>query len=737
MNDKNDPMENKEPGTGLNVRYIDQEAPLAFFSFDQTPLQEVIEDLPDGYYEVNLKGDLIAFNRALCRIHGYSPETMVNMNYRDYAPAEYHEAIFSVFHEVYKTGRPVQILDYKVTRPDGSICVIHTSVHLIRDRQGNPTGFRGISRDVTEQKRSQAYEQARTRVLEGIARSIPLEETLEDILKTLKQQIPECSCMLFWATNRGLEYMAGIGISEGFEIYAPKKVSPDGGACSKSAFYRKPLVIDDIETQKTCSAHCKNLPVNNLHAVWSYPVLGREKELLGVLVLYPSSRRKPTERETRYMHSAVATAELAFFHHNATSELAYLSRHDSLTGLLNRRSFMAETERLIALCKRKRWHAAIIFMDLDRFKEINDTWGHQIGDMMLAKTASRLKNTLRRSDSIARLGGDEFAVFMPETTPEGARILAERIIKAMEKPFELNGISANPGISIGIALCLPEAETSADTLLVQADEAMYVAKREFSGWAFHEPERHKKARETANLESRLLKAVAGEELLIHYQPVKDLSTGRWSGVEALVRWRDPDYGLLNASDFLSMIESGWLIREIDRYVLPRAIAETRDWEGWVSVNVSALSLRQPDWPLFVKENLAAYSFPPERLILEITEMVLLDMEKMTDILEELSGMGVRIALQDFGAGYSSLEYLTELSIHCLKIDRGFIKGVKPVAKADALMRTMLAMGKNLEIPLLVEGVETQQDLEWLTNQGCGLAQGFLLAPPAAWKDLGL
>lgn len=731
-------MDNKDSGTGLNVRYIDQEAPLAFFSFDQTPLQEVIEDLPDGYYEVNLKGDLIAFNRALCRIHGYSPETMVNMNYRDYAPAEYHGAIFNVYNAVYKTGRPVQILDYKVARPDGSICIIHTSVHLIRDRQGNPIGFRGISRDVTEQKRNEAYEQARTRVLEGIARSVPLEETLEDILRTLAKQVPECSAMLFHASTSGLEYSAGVGISEEFEIYAPQKpISPKGGACCKAAFYREPLVIADIEAQKACLNHCKNLPVHNIHAVWSYPVLGREKELLGVLVLYPSGRRKPTEREKRYLHSAVATAELAFFHHNTTSELAYLSRHDSLTGILNRRSFMTEAERLIALCKRKRWHAAILFMDLDRFKEINDTWGHQTGDTVLEKTASRLKSTLRKSDSIARIGGDEFAVFMPETSPEGARILAERIIKVMEKPFKLNGINANTGISIGIALCPAGEEISADTLLVQADEAMYRAKKESADWAFHEPAQQEKAKKMANLESRLRRAVAKEELLIYYQPVKDLFTGKWAGVEALVRWRDPDYGLLNASDFLSMIQSGWLIREIDRYVLPRAIAETRDWEGWVSVNVSSLSLRQPDWPLFVKDSLAAYSFPPERLLLEITEMLLLDMEKTAGTLEELSKMGVRIALEDFGAGYSSLGYLTQLPVHCLKIDREFIKGVKPDAKADALMHTMLAMGKNLEIPLVVEGVENQRDLEWLTSQGCGLAQGFLLAPPAAWKDLRL
>lgn len=488
MNDQNNSSNPGHGQTKLKVRYIEQEEALAFFRFDQTPLSEVIEDLPDGYYEVNLRGDLIAFNRALCRIHGYWPETMVNMNYTDFSPPELHDEIFRTYAEVYNTGRPLQILDYQVTRPDGSVAVIHTSVHLARDKEGKPTGFRGISRDVTEQRRVEAYEQARTRVLESIARNAPIEETLKDILNALRQQMPDCAGMILRAGDDAtLECVAGIDVGEKFATGAGKdKIGPEGGACCRAAFTREPVIIGNLEKDSRCREHVDESPASDIRAVWAFPILRGEKSVLGVLVLYPATARKPLEREKQWLHSATATAEIALSHHRMTSELDYLSRHDTLTGILNRRSFMSEAQRLLALAGRKQWSSAMLFLDLDRFKKVNDTWGHQIGDLLLTDTTKRLNACLRQSDCLARLGGDEFAVLLPEAGTQEARIVANRILRVMTEPFYLSGVRASVGISIGIAVCPPEKKISAGALLVQADNALYHAKSNGSGWAFYE-----------------------------------------------------------------------------------------------------------------------------------------------------------------------------------------------------------------------------------------------------------
>ncbi|MCF8036266.1 MAG: EAL domain-containing protein [Desulfobacteraceae bacterium] len=722
----------------LKVRHIEQEPALAFFRFDQTPLREVIEDLPDGYYEVNLRGDLIAFNRALCRIHGYDPETMVNMNYQEFTPAELHEAVFQTYVEVYNTGRPLQILDFQVTRPDGSICIIHTSVHLVRDKDGNATGFRGISRDVTEQKRNEAYERARTRVLEGIARNAPLKENLEDILASLKAQMPDIKGMFLQAESDHLEFMAGPDITETFAASLNnERIDPHGNIWSRAAFQKEPIIIDCVAENKHCRMHRDKLLARDIEAIWAYPVLGREGSLLGVLVGFPGTAREPLAREKEWLHSATATAEIAFSHHRITSELAYLSHHDTLTGILNRRSFMTESERLLALSRRQRWTAGMLFLDLDQFKAVNDTWGHQIGDLLLTSATARLNECLRQSDCLARLGGDEFAILVPEAGTDACRIIANRILETMAEPFELNEILVNVGISIGVSLAPPDQKITADQLLTEADEAMYQAKTHGQGWAFYKDKQHREARKKAEMEMQLRQAMTTNELVVHYQPVRELHSGKWVGAEALIRWHHPERGMLRAAEFLHVAESRGLIREIDRYVLPRVLQETRNWKGWIAVNVSPLTLSQPDWPGFVGDLLKTYDFPPERLILEVTERILLDMERVNGVLKELSQLGVYLALDDFGTGYSSLSYLTRLSVHSLKMDREFIRELGDGTRNTALVQTILAMAEKLGLAVVAEGVENAQDLKWLTENGCGLAQGFFLARPAAWPDLDL
>lgn len=396
---------------------------------------------------------------------------------------------------------------------------------------------------------------------------------------------------------------------------------------------------------------------------------------------------------------------------------------------------MTESRRIYSLAQRKGWTCGVLFLDLDGFKQINDTWGHQIGDLLLTTAARRLSECLRQSDCLGRMGGDEFAAFVPEVDTESVQIIANRIARAICQPFDLNGVIISAGVSIGIALNQYDKEISVDNLLIQADSAMYHAKNQGIGWAFYKPEHQKAASQKARMESMLRRSMAYNDLLIHYQPVRDLKTKKWVGAEAHIRWNHPERGIVPATEFLPLAESRGLICEIDRYVLPRALKETRQWKGWISVKVSPVSLFRSDWVSFVRDNLEAYDFPPERLVLELTERVLLDMESAADPLEELCRMGVRIALDDFGKGYSSLSCLSRLSVHCLKIDRGLIKNLNENTRNTTLVEMILALSKKLGVDAVAEGVETSPDLDWLARNNCSLAQGYFLADPAPWDTL--
>lgn len=722
----------------LKIQYIEPEPPLAFFSFDQTPLKEVIEDLPDGYYEVDLKGNLTAFNRALCRIHGYSPEEMAHMNYRDYTPPELHDVILKTYLEVYNTGRPVQVFDFRVTRPDSSTCIIHTSIHLIRNKQGKPVGFRGISRDVTDEKRTEAYEKARTRVLESIARNAPLEETLEAILLSLQAQMPDFGGLFFHETDGCLKCMARVNIPESFvSLVDGETIGPDGKIFARVAFYKEPIIIQCVETDSQCSQYREELMENGLLAIWAYPVISSAGRLIGVLAAYPGTERKPLESERQWLQSAAATAEIAIEHHRMTSKLSYLSRYDPLTGILNRRSFMNEAMRLFSLANRKKWTVGLLFLDLDNFKQVNDTWGHKIGDLLLTEVTRRLSDCLRESDCLGIMGGDEFAVFVPETTYDSVQIIANRILTAISRAFDLNGVMVNAGVSIGIAAAPSASEACIETLLTQADEAMYHAKKNGLGWAFHKPEQQRAARCKADMESMLRSCMADGQLPVYYQPVLDLKSNQCVGVEALLRWSHPERGILTASEFLPLAEARGLSCDIDRYVLPRAIEQTRLWHGWVSVNVSPHSLYRSDWTAFVRKTLEANDFPFNRLIFEITESILLEMERVVEVLEELCRMGVRIALDDFGKGYSSLFHLAKLSVHCLKIDQSFIRNLNCGSRNATLVEMLIALSSNLEVTTIAEGLETKEDMDWLMKNGCAQAQGFFLGHPAPWENLAL
>jgi diguanylate cyclase (GGDEF)-like protein len=417
--------------------------------------------------------------------------------------------------------------------------------------------------------------------------------------------------------------------------------------------------------------------------------------------------------------------------------LEHLAYHDPLTDLPNRVLLHDRLEQAARAAVRDSAALALLVLDLDGFKEINDTLGHHTGDLMLQHVASRLRATLRDVDTVARLGGDEFAIVLPDTDADGAVRAARKLLQEIGRACIIDNRSLMVRASVGIAT-LPDHGGSAETLLQKADVAMYVAKSDGTGAAVYSAERDRHTHRRLALISDLRRAVDDRQFVVEYQPILNLRTGMITGVEALVRWNHPSQGRLLPADFIHIAEQTGLINPLTTIVLDEAIAAWTPRRSVfplsVSVNLSPRSLQNPDLPTVIADLLNAAGTPPSLLTLEITENILMaDPARSMDCLAQLHAMGVRLAIDDFGTGYSSLSYLRRLAVDELKIDRSFIAGLG-VGMDEVIVRSTIDLAHNLGLTVVAEGVESDVVQAMLAAMGCDLVQGIHISAPASLAD---
>jgi diguanylate cyclase (GGDEF)-like protein len=415
-------------------------------------------------------------------------------------------------------------------------------------------------------------------------------------------------------------------------------------------------------------------------------------------------------------------------------QIEHQAFHDALTGLPNRALFHDRVGQALRAAKRDGQSVAVMVMDLDRFKEVNDTLGHKSGDRLLVEVGRKLAQPLRAGDTVARLGGDEFGILAPAANdPASALALAGRVRAALEQPHRIAGVEVDVDASIGIAL-FPRDGEDVDTLVRRADIAMYVSKETHEP-ALYAPEHDHYSAQRLALIAQLRRAIAQREITVYYQPQADLRTGRVRSVEALVRWEHPEHGLLSPDRFVPLAEHTGLIRALTSHVLDIALAQCRGWRErgidlGVAVNITGrdlLDLRLPDE---VAELLARWDVEPGRLELEITEnTVLTDPIRARQVLVRLSELGVRLAIDDFGSGNSSLGYLKRLPVNVLKIDKSFVLNMLESDDDAVIVRSTIDLGHNLGLEVVAEGVETDGIRERLERLGCDIAQGFYLSRP--------
>ena len=457
----------------------------------------------------------------------------------------------------------------------------------------------------------------------------------------------------------------------------------------------------------------------------------------GVLAAYDAEERRFTDDDANFLRGIANILATAVERHDARSRLTYLAQYDALTELPNRRHLAHSLEEAISEAARHGGRAAVMFIDLDRFKNVNDMLGHGVGDRLLVQAAQRLRACARPGDVVARLGGDEFALVLPELSGNAdAALVARRIIEALARPFHLQGQQLFVSASVGIA-SYPDDGGNAELLLKNADTAMYGAKNGGrNNYRFFQAQMHENTARRVQTETQLRQALERGEFLLHYQPKLDLSAGTVSGFEALLRWNHPERGLVAPLEFIPILEDTGLILPVGEWVIGAVCRQLKEWEAQhmapppIAINLSARQLQQGDLPGAIERIVGAAGVAPALLEFELTEsMLMTDPEAAVAILSRIKALGMRLSVDDFGTGYSSLAYLKRFPLDALKIDRTFVRDLADDPDDAAITKAVIRLAHSLNLKVVAEGVETIEQIRELERYDCDEIQGYYVSRP--------
>jgi diguanylate cyclase (GGDEF)-like protein len=510
---------------------------------------------------------------------------------------------------------------------------------------------------------------------------------------------------------------------------------------------REPVYVSDVTSDDRWADRREIVLAHGLRAAWSVPILGSDgASVLGTLDVFVSEPRLPDDDHRQIFVMLAQLASIAIERKAFEEELADQSMHDPLTGLPNRRLFLDRLAQAIARSRRTQSSVGVAFLDLDRFKNVNDSLGHDAGDELLVEVARKLESVIRPGDTVARFGGDEFTVLCEDLPSETARErtmeIAERLRSTVIRPLVVRGTEMFVGASVGIALAT-SGEERPEELLRDADAAMHHAKDAGRGRVevFDDAMRARALTAHAT-ENALHRALERAEFRIFFQPIVGLADARCVGAEALVRWQHPERGLLAPAEFVPLAEETGLVVEIGWWVLEEAARNAARWQleqsepFQVSINLSARQLVQPDLADRVAEVIAETGVQPSSLCFEITESVLMDdAEAVLDIITRVRALGVQFAIDDFGTGYSSLGYLKRFPVDSVKIDRSFVSGLGSDPGDAAIVSAVIGLAHALGMRVTAEGVETEEQLATLIALECDEAQGYFFSPPQPAPDL--
>lgn len=716
--------------------------------------RSIFENAVEGIFQTTPEGHYLTANSMLAKLYGYD------------SPPELIASLTDIRHQLYvepqrrdEFSRLLQaqdaVLDFEsqVYRKDGSVIWISENARAIRDGDGSLLGYEGTVEDITKRKQGEAELLKRDRLLEGVATAMTYlltdtnyEAVIEKVLSALGRAAAADHVYIY--ENHPHPETGEVAMSLRYE-WTRSTIQPTlqqthwqnqpYSAFGMTRWYNTLAKGESLQgiTQELPTAEQELLQLDHILSILLVPIL-IDEQFWGFIGFDDcTTERCWSSNEASTLVAMAASIGGTLKRQQAEATIRYQAFHDLLTGLPNRMLFNDRLPLALANAHRTKALLAVMFLDLDRFKTINDTLGHAIGDQLLQAVASRLAACLREGDTIARWGGDEFTLLLPQIGgAEDAAKAAQRLSEALKPAFYLETHELYISTSIGIAL-YPHDGEDAQTLLKNADAALYRVKEQGrNGYQIYTPAINSQASELLALESSLHHALERQEFVLHYQPQINVNTGEITGMEALLRWQHPELGLLSPQAFIPLAEENGLIVPIGEWVLRTACAQSKLWQmagcspRRMAVNLSARQFQQPHLVETIAQILTETHVDPSALELEITETTAMqNVDFTTIILKALRDMGVHISMDDFGTGYSSLGYLKRFPLTTIKLDQSFVRELAIDPSDAAIADAVIALGRGLHLNVVAEGVETHAQVEYLRSRHCQEMQGYLFSPP--------
>lgn len=700
----------------------------------------------DGLWDWDLETDQVYFSPRWKSMLGYQEDELPNERQtweRLVHPEDKKRVLASV--NAYRMGEADSYqVEMRMQHKEGREVVVLSRGFLVkRESDGKPVRLVGTHVDITARKRAEEHIARHVEILEMIALGSPASEIYDAIALMYESRHPGMRCSLLELQDGRLMHGGAPSLPEAYcQAVHGLKNGPNVGSCGTSTYTGKRVLVADIASDpKWAQIKDAALP-HGMRSCWSEPIRNSQGKVLGAFGMYYDVPGLPREEESADLTAGARLAGIVMERDQANSRIRELAYKDTLTGVSSRAHFQQHLQELITQSQRHGRQFSLLYVDLDDFKNVNDSLGHDVGDELLKEVARRLNQVARDSDFVARLGGDEFCILVEEVENHlVAAGVAQRCLDAVSRPVELQPQSLIPACSIGIAH-YPEDAEGASSLMKAADIALYAAKGQGKNrFAFYKPELTRKAEHRFQVEQSLREAIESQQLSLVYQPQVDLNTGKIVGLEVLSRWTDRGLGKVEPAEFIPTAERMGMMQQHTEWVLETACQQLVKWKQAgvpdlsLAVNVSPRHFVDPGIVALVRRVLSDTGIEPDALELEVTESAFQNDLENLPVLNQLKDLGIQLAVDDFGTGYSSFASLKHLNVDCLKIDKYFIDELSTDEQSRVLVGSMIDMGRNLGHDIVAEGIESSEQADILRDLGCRRAQGYFMGRPVAAESL--
>ncbi|WP_428643129.1 bifunctional diguanylate cyclase/phosphodiesterase [Roseibium sp.] len=712
-------------------------------------LQTLVDQVTDYIFIKDRKSRFVMANRQIALDLGFSEfSEFVGKTDLELHPREIGNGFMETESSIMEGRTPQVDFEEFLILPNGKRKWFSSSKYPVLNDLGDVVGIVGICRDITERKKSEQLQQGQNKILQAIASGLPLKEVLETLVLTIESQLDGVTGSVMLVDDTGTQLLAGVAPNlppDYVDQTHGLPIGPRMGSCGTAVHSRQSVFVSDILNDDLWADFKEIVSQFDMRSCWSVPFFSKDSRVLGTFGLYTNEVRIPTDHERKLAVEAARLASIAVERDQAESQIRYLAHHDVLTGLPNRQEFKRKLAEKVEAGRKSGETVAVVFVDVDNFKIVNDSFGHAVGDQVLSIIAERIMSVHGETHETIRFGGDEFVLIVEDAhaTRDELNSFMARLRDEITRTIHIGDLSFHVTCSIGAA-CFPQDAEDAAELLKNADKAMFEAKSAGrDGYMLYEQTRPENSVNKLTLLEEMRTGIENGEFFLEYQPQYNLVSGRIVGVESLVRWQHPALGRLLPTEFIALAEQSGLIVSLGRWVIHEACRQNKAWQEaglspvTMGVNVSVRQFRDAALISDVRAALAASGLAPEFLELEVTESLLIqNANQAVGLMEEFRRLGVKLAIDDFGTGYSSLAALKSFPLTRLKIDRSFIRDLDFDESDRCITRAIISLGRELGLNVVAEGVETAKQQAFLASCRCETVQGYHFGRPMSAKKLG-